>query len=43
VIGAVILWVRVERSTWKAHAAHCRAELASFGEEEVVGTPVPTT
>lgn len=41
VIGSVLLWVRVERASWKAHAAHSRAELASFGEEDVVPATVP--
>jgi MATE family multidrug resistance protein len=41
VIGSILLWVRVERQSWKAHAAHSRAELASFAEDEVVATPVP--
>jgi MATE family multidrug resistance protein len=37
IIGAVVLWVRVERGTWSAHAEHSRAELASMSDEE----PVP--
>ncbi len=40
VVGAIILWIRVERGGWRRHAAEARAALASLPDEAPASEPV---